>query len=168
MRRLLLILLLASTATAAERPMTAADARDTFTRLKSLAGTWKAKSTKGWTETNTYQVAGKGSVVINRSFFDDGPNDGMVTTFYLDGDRLLLTHYCEAGNQPTLVAKTIDPEAGRITFEFLSATNLSVRPGHMHSTVMQFVDADHVRSRWSFYRDGKESWFEDIEQVRVK
>jgi hypothetical protein len=149
------MLLVAVTASAAERPVTAADARELFTRIKSLAGTWTAKSTKGWTEKNTYEVAGKGSVVINRSFFEGEANDGMVTTWFLDGDRLLLTHYCEAGNQPTLVAKTIDPENNRVTFEFLSGTNLSVRPGHMHATVMQFVDADHVRSRWSFYRDGK-------------
>ena len=160
--------LLATTANAADRPFTAADARDAFDRLKALSGTWKAKSTKGWTETNTYQVAGKGSVVINRSFFDDEPNDGMMTTYYLDGDRLLLTHYCEAGNQPTMVASAIDPDKLRITFTFLSGSNLTARPGHMHSAVMQFVDIDHVRSRWSFYRDGKESWFEDIEQVRVK
>jgi hypothetical protein len=165
--RFIICLLLATTIAAAERPVTAADAKETFAHLKSFAGTWKAKSTKGWTETNTFDVAGKGSVVINRSHFDDEPNDGMVSTFYLDGDRLLLTHYCEAGNQPTLIAKTIDDAAHRITFDFLSGTNLSVKPGHMHGVTFQFVDDDHFRSHWSFYREGKESWFEEIENVRV-
>ena len=35
-----------------------------------------------------------------RSHFVGEQNDGMMTTYFLDGDRLLMTHYCEAGNQP--------------------------------------------------------------------
>ena len=160
--------LLATTVTAAERPVTAQDAKQLYARFKSLEGKWTAKSTKGWTEANTYDIAAKGSVVINRSHFEGEPNDGMVTTFYLDGDSLLITHYCEAGNQPTLIAKTIDDETHRVTFDFLRGSNLTVKPGHMHGATFRFVDDDHVWSKWSFYRDGKESWFEEIEQVRVK
>jgi hypothetical protein len=140
-----------------------------FDRFKQLEGKWKARSTKGWTETNTYEVAAKGSVIFNRSFFEDEPNDGMLTTFYLDSDRLLLTHYCEARNQPTLIAFSIDDEAHRVVFRFFSGTNMKSRDtGHMDSAVFQFVDEDHVRSRWSWYANGQERWFEDIEQVRSR
>src|SRR5438128_7045858 len=110
---LILWIILAATASGAERAVTAADAKALFARLTKLEGKWTARSTKGWTETNTYDVAAKGSVVVNRSFFEGEANDGMMTTFYLDGDRLLLTHYCEARNQPTLVAATIDDDTGR-------------------------------------------------------
>lgn len=170
MRRTILILAFFAVTQvgASERPVTPEDARTIFARFKTFAGTWNARSTKGWTETNTYEVAGKGSVVINRSNFDGEPNDGMLTTIFLDGDRLLLTHYCEAGNQPTLMAASIDDADQRVTFRFVSATNLEAHPGHMHSVVFQFIDANHVRSRWSFFSKGEERWFEDVDQVRAK
>jgi hypothetical protein len=159
------ILIAAVEALAAERPITPEESRAIFARLKKMAGTWTARSTKGWTETNRYEVAGKGSVVIGRSFFEGEENDGMLSTFFMDGDRLLLTHYCEAGNQPTLIAATIDGD--QVTFAFRSGTNLTARPGHMHSVVLRFIDADHITSRWSFSNKGKEQWFEEIEQVRA-
>lgn len=162
---ILTILISAVSAVAAERAVTPEDSRAIFARLKKMAGTWSAKSTKGWTESNRYEVAGKGSVVIGRSFFEGEENDGMMTTFFMDGDRLLLTHYCEAGNQPTLVAATI--EGDRVKFDFLSGTNLTARPGHMHSVVLRLIDDDHMTSRWSFFSKGKEEWFEEIQQVRT-
>jgi hypothetical protein len=162
-------LILAATLNAAERAVTSDDAKALFARFAKLEGKWKARSTKGWTETNTYEVAAKGSVVFNRSFFEDEPNDGMLTTIFLDGDRLLLTHYCEARNQPTLIASSIDDDAHRVVFRYLSGTNMKSRDsGHMDSAVFQFVDDDHVRSRWSWYANGQERWFEDIEQARVR
>jgi hypothetical protein len=162
-------LLLAASSHAADRPVTADDAKALFARFKKMEGKWSAHSTKGWTETNTYEVAAKGSVVFNRSFFAGEDNDGMVTTFYLDGDRLMLTHYCEARNQPTLVAATIDETGLRVAFRFDHGTNMKSRDtGHMDSLVMQFIDDDHVKSRWSWYANGQERWMEDIEQARVK
>jgi len=166
---LIIWIILAATANAAERAVTPDDAKAIFARLKKLEGAWTARSTKGWTERNTYEVAGKGSVVINRSVFEGEPNDGMMTTFFLDVDRLLLTHYCEARNQPTLVATTIDDATRRVVFRFVSGTNMKSRDtGHMHSHAIEFVDDDHLRSSWSWYGDGKERWFEDIEQVRTR
>lgn len=171
MRTLLvaLALTLTTAASAAERPLTKDDAKALFARLQSLAGTWKSKSTKGWTESSTYEVAGRGSVVINRSHFDGEKNDGMLTTFVLEGDRVLLTHYCEARNQPVLVASTIDDETNTVTFKFIGGTNIPTRDtGHMDSCVIRFIDADHMSSRWSWYGKGKEQWFEDVEDMRVK
>jgi hypothetical protein len=164
-----IVLIAATVVHAAERPVTGEDARALFARLTKLEGKWKAHSTKGWTELNTYEVAAKGSVVFNRSFFEGEENDGMLTTFFMDGDRLMLTHYCEARNQPTLVAATIDDSGLRVAFKFDHGTNMKSRDtGHMDSLVMQFIDDDHVKSRWSWYAKGEEKWFEDIEQVRVR
>lgn len=162
-------LLFASAAIGADRPITPEDARALFKHFKEMEGTWKAKSTRGWTETTVVQVAARGSAVVSRSFFDDEPkNDGMVTVFFIDNDRLLLTHYCEAGNQPSLVASSIDDESQRVTFSFLGGTNLERHPGHMHSVVFHFAGPDRYFSRWSFYNKGEEQWFEDIENVRAK
>src|SRR6476646_8994312 len=155
MRTFIAALILATSLNAAERPVTRDDAKAIFDRIQKLEGQWKAHSTQGWTEMSTYDVAAKGSVVINRSMFVGEKNDGMLTTFFLDGDRLLLTHYCEARNQPALVAATIDDSGLRVAFRFDHGTNMKSRDtGHMDSLVMQFIDNDHVRSRWSWYANG--------------
>jgi hypothetical protein len=153
---------------AEERPVAAADAKAIFARLQSLAGTWKGKSiTQGWTGNARYELAAKGTVVIHRSIFDGEQNDGMITTFYLDGDRLLMTHYCEAKNQPTLVASTIDDASNTIAFRFLSGTNMASRDaGHMDSCVIRFVDRDHITRQWTWYSKGRETWLEKIEEHR--
>jgi len=76
--------------------------------------------------------------------------------FHMDGDRLLLTHYCEAGNQPRMSA-TASPDGKTITFNFLDATNLiSPDAGHMHRVVFTFVDANHHTEDWQFLDHGKE------------
>ena len=145
------------------------EARAVFDRFRSLEGSWRSKSTQGWTQQSTKSVAAKGSVVVSRSRFDGAPNDGMVSTWFMDGDRLLLTHYCEARNQPTLVLSKIENNGRRVTFTFLSGTNMASRDvGHMDSVVYEFLDDDRYTHRWSWYSKGKETWFETIESERVR
>ncbi len=38
--------------------------------------------------------------------------------------------------------------------------------GHMDSVVFNFIDADHFKSRWSWYQNGHKTWFEEITSVR--
>src|SRR5262245_24402264 len=73
-------------------------ARAAFDRIKAMAGVWDGRSTKGWEESLRYQVIAGGSVVLETSF-DAHPNEAMATAFHMDGDRLMLTHYCMAKNQ---------------------------------------------------------------------
>jgi len=70
---------------------------------------------------------------------------------------LLLTHYCDAGNQPRMLA-TISPDGKTITFNFLDATNLqSSQGGHMQSAVFNFIDSEHHTETWNFaMADGKQ------------
>ena len=82
-------------------------AKAAFDRLKQLEGEWRGKSTKGWTEKVEYSVIAGGSVLMERSF-GAHPNEWMATMIHLDRDRLLLTHYCIAKNQPRLVATDIE------------------------------------------------------------
>jgi len=93
----------------------------------------------------------------------------MLTTFFLDGNRLLMTHYCEARNQPTLAASAIDDGTNSVFFRFLSGTNMASRDvGHMDSCVIRFVDGDHTTHRWSWYAKGVESWMETTEEERMR
>ena len=71
--------------------------------------------------------------------------------------RLLLTHYCEAGNQPRMKA-SVSPDGKSLTFDFVDGTNLTAaQPGHMQRVVFSFIDANHHTEEWHFATaDGKE------------
>jgi GH24 family phage-related lysozyme (muramidase) len=163
----LLVLVLSRSATPAAPPAIPA-ARAAFERFRALEGSWRGKSTKGWTDTAVFRTIAGGSVVTETSF-DAHPGETMLTAYHLDGDRLLLTHYCVAQNQPRLVASTIEEGGGTVTFTFLDGTNLPSRDrGHMDKAVFRFEDADHFTSRWTWYQDGTERWMEEIRMERVR
>ncbi len=142
-------------------------ARAGFERFKKLEGKWQGKSTKGWEEAVHFKTIAQGSVVVENSF-DAHPSETMMTMFVLDGERLLLTHYCVAGSQPRLAATAFEEEGRKITFTFLDATNLPSRDkGHMDKAVFHFLDEGHFTSQWTWYQDGKENWMEEIRLERV-
>jgi hypothetical protein len=91
-----------------------------------------------------------------------------MTMYYLDGNRLMLTHYCIAKNQPRLVATSLTDEGKTITFTFLDGTNLPTRDrGHMDKAVFRFVDDNHITSRWTWFQNGEEKWMEEIQLERT-
>jgi hypothetical protein len=148
---------------------TASPARQAFARFKALAGEWEGKSTKGWTERLTIKPIAKGSAVMETSrFAHDETAEPMVTMYHLDGEHLMLTHYCMARNQPRLRATEIAPDGRELTFTFVDGTNMASRDvGHMDKVKVQFESEDAFKSHWTFYKDGKEQWMEAITYRRV-
>jgi len=139
-----------------------------FERLKGLAGHWKSHGSRGYDEESVVKVIAGGSVVDVAST-GAHPGEEMRTVYHMDRDRLLLTHYCIAKNQPRLVATAYDPSAGTARFEFLDATNLPSRDkGHMDKVELRFLDQDHVIERWTWYANGKESWMEEADARRQR
>ena len=150
-----------------QNTLIANSARTAFERFKKLEGKWRGRSTKGWGEVINYKTIAQGSVVAANSF-DAHPNETMMTMFYLDGDRLMLTHYCVARNQPRLLATDFSADGKTITFTFLDATNLPSRnQGHMDKLVFRFVDENHAVSHWTWYQNGQERWMEEITLERI-
>jgi hypothetical protein len=148
--------------------VTKEDAKAIYTKLKGLAGAWEGTERDGRKERLTYEVVADGSVVMEHSSFVDHPEDSMVTMYHLDGDRLLLTHYCEAHNQPRLQATSISDDGKNFTFTFLDGTNMASREtGHMDQVEISMPDSNHCSSRWSWYQKGKEQWFEKFTYHRV-
>lgn len=144
-------------------------ARAAFEQFKRLAGQWDQHSTKGWQGSASVRVIAGGSALMLTS--NIGPHPGadetMVTVVHLDGDRLMLTHYCMARNQPRLVATAISGDGKTIEFGFLDATNLrSADAGHMNRAVYTIESPDRYRSRWTFSRKREESWMEEIVTTR--
>jgi len=165
---LLLCGVLVITPSSARGQLPESPARQMFERLKSLEGRWETVSTAGWAEITTFEVIARGSVVMSSTTFAEAPDRKMVTMFHLDGERLVLTHYCEARNQPRLEAEKIDLEAGRVAFVFAGGSNLPNRDhGHMDSAVFTLPGNDTYRSRWSWYEAGENRWMEEITARRV-
>lgn len=127
-----------------------------FELLSSLAGEWVGTvggaDQRSPVETSI-RVTGNKSTVCETMF--KGTDHEMVSMYHLDGDRLMHTHYCSAGNQPRMVA--LAPRAhGQIVFAFLDATNLvSPETEHMHEMRLQVVDADHIEQWWTGWKDGR-------------
>ena len=142
-----LLLVLATSAAFA-----ASAAQKSFEELKSLDGSWEGKAPDGQTVQVAYRVTGNGSAVMSEI---KGHAD-MISMFNLDGDRLLMTHYCGAGNQPRMVAST-SPDGKTLTFNFLDATNLaSPDDGHMTRLVLSMPDANHHTEEWIYSDHGKQ------------
>jgi hypothetical protein len=142
------------------------DASAAFAKLKTLAGEWEANTDKGKLRLN-YEVVSGGAAVVEHEYSDKMPE--MLTVYHLDGNRLLLTHYCAAGNQPRMEATAFDPQSGELRFKFVDATNLAgPNAGHMHSVTLHFVDNNHLSSEWQFFENGQAKFTESAQYTRVR
>lgn len=159
------LLLLGAVAVAASPENKQVDAQTAFSRLKTLAGTWQAESAKGPAQVRYELIAG-GSVLIEH---DNMPgHDEMLTAYHLDGDKLVLTHYCMAGNQPHMVAERFDPERGELDFAFAGGTNLNAGPGHMRDLRLHLISANRLDAAWKFLKNDNTTFTEDLHYTRVK
>jgi hypothetical protein len=82
----------------------------------------------------------------------------MVTMYHLDGDQLMMTHYCMANNQPRMRADASTSSPTSINFRLIDVTNLSSPDaGHMVGLKIDWKDADHVTTHWTWSQKGVES-----------
>jgi len=162
------------------------DAQNAFTKLKTLAGTWQGRATleppnpkmdPGLMQVSL-RVTSRGNALVHEMTGKDDSNgkhkadpggtdsDHPITTFYLDGDRLLLTHYCDAGNRPRMVGK-ISPDGKKIEFTFLDVSG-ATKHGRMDHAVFTIIDADHHTEDWTFLMPGNKPMQGHIDLQRVK
>jgi len=131
------------------------DAQKAFAAIKNMPGTWEGKMPDGMTAQVTFKVVSGGSAVMSE-IMGHGPED-MISMFHMDGpNKLLMTHYCGAGNQPRMQA-SVSPDGKTITFNFFDVTNLD-KPdsGHMQRMVLTLLDENHHTEEWTFADHGKE------------
>jgi hypothetical protein len=128
------------------------EAQTSFGVLKGLAGTWTGSVTTDPHNPDiegsmrvTLRVASRGSVLEHEIAPGGVPEPTMI---YVDGDRLTLVHYCEAGNRPRLVARgSADPKT--VDFEFADVSG-STKPVYLQHFVFTVVSADHHTEDWTF------------------
>jgi len=108
-----------------------ADAEKSFDEMKTIAGVWQGRVTADPPQLGmdnkpmqvSLHVTSRGHAIVHEMREADKPDDPShydhpVTMFYVDNDRLLLTHYCDAGNRPRMAGK-LSPDGKQVEFNFL-------------------------------------------------
>lgn len=135
--------------------------------IKGMVGDWVAVGEDGLPGeqiVSTSRVTAGGFAVIETVF--PGTEHEMVTVYYMDGEDLVLTHYCVAGNQPHMRARRDSP-TGSVVFECQGGANINtVEDAHMHSAVIHIQDKDHMHTVWSMFAGTESTYTADFTLVR--
>ncbi len=135
-------------------------------RFKSLKGRW-VESTEGGEhagQTAAYHVTAGGGTVVETMF--PGTPHEMVTMYHLDGDTLMLTHYCVLQNQPRMRAARSKRD-DVIQFRFHDSTGMAgAHEPHMHEVVFNFIDDNRFEATWTNYQNGKPAHGVTMNMVR--
>ena len=148
----------------------ASSAAQAFEKLKALVGDWELQDPTGRKASLHIELVSANSALLERylEYGKDGKPIEMITMYFLDGDDVKLTHYCAAGNQPTMKGE-YSQETGLLTFHLVSVTNLkSSDDGHMYHAVYKFIDKDHFVTTWTLRRQQKDALSEAQAFVRKR
>jgi hypothetical protein len=135
------------------------ESQKAFDRLKTLDGSWVGRLTTFPSEPSvdgnfaqlSLRVTSMGNALVHEMSISGRP-DHPVTMFYRDEDRLVLTHYCDAGNRPRMVGK-LSPDGKTLEFEFLDLSG-GTKHGHMHHAKFTFIDENHHTEDWTYMMPG--------------
>ena len=170
-----LVFALALLATAA---VAQSDAQKSFDHLKALAGAWKGPVSVNHPQSDwdnkpvwvSMRVTSRGNALVHEmkepGTPDDPGKDDPITMLYMDNDRLTLTHYCDAGNRPRMIAKA-SPDGKTVEFEFADVAG-NTQYGHMHHAVFTIIDADHHTEDWTFMLPGDKHLQAHMDLQRAK
>jgi hypothetical protein len=159
--RLILPVVLIALSTAAFA-QSQSEGQKSFDKLKTLAGSWEgtvttfppAPDVEGKHVNVTLRVTSLGNALMHEMRVAGRPDDP-ITMLYMDNDRLLLTHYCDAGNRPLMVA-TSSPDGNTVNFDFVDVAG-STQYGHMHHVMFSIIDPNHHTEDWTFMIPGDKS-----------
>ncbi len=138
----------------------AAWAEAQFANFKALAGNWVAPEDSDFPPIDGVSIAYKVTAAghtVEETLVPGSPME-MISMIHLDNGRLMMTHYCAAGNQPRMLAKP--GKDGAVEFDFVDITNLASPDAlHIHDAVYYFDSATSFRSKWSSWRNGAHNGF---------
>lgn len=139
------------TATMAATTLDAGEADPAWKRLTALVGEWEGRMGDG-TATISYRLMSSGSALMETMNAPDSSD--MVTVYHLDGESLLMTHYCSLGNQSRMRSSGL--RDGALDFAYVDSTNLrSPAAHHMSRLVLTFAGPDRIVHEWTSVEGGK-------------
>jgi hypothetical protein len=156
-----------------------ASAQLAFARLKTLAGNWQGHAAMGPQPGMnapvrvSLRVTSGGAALMHemvpegKSHDPSNGDDDPITMIYINGDQLMLTHYCDSGkNRPQMLGK-LSPDGKTVEFDFLDVSG-GTRDGHMHHAVFTIIDADHHTEDWTYMSPEDKPSQAHIDLVRAK
>ncbi len=165
--------------TDSQKAVAQSDAQKSFDKLKTLAGSWQGRLTTDPHQADmdnahplvTLRVTSRGSALVHEMKEAGTPDDPTrydhpLTMLYLDGDRLLLTHYCDAGNRPRMAAR-VSPDGKTVEFDFVDVAG-GTQYGHMHHAVFTIIDANHHIEEWTYMMPGDKRVRAHMDLQRIK
>ncbi|HKD84221.1 MAG TPA: hypothetical protein VKB58_05695 [Terriglobales bacterium] len=176
----LAIMASAQTHSAAQKSTPDTDAQKSFVSIKALAGDWEGPVTLNppIPEMPTdkpihvsMRVTSRGNALVHEMQESGTPVDATkydhpVTMLYLDGDRLTLVHYCDAGNRPRMVARP-SADGKTVEFDFVDLSGGNER-GHMYHAVFTTIDANHHLEDWTYMMPGDKPMHAHFDLQRSK
>lgn len=121
---------------------------EAFEKLAALEGRWDEAEYGRVVE---YHLTGEGTALIEE-FIGDPP---MTSVYHMDGKDLRMTHYCNAGNQPRMIAA--EYAAASLSFDFVDVTNLRAPEAyHTRTLEIDFIDRDHVVLQFTGRKEGRQ------------
>ena len=136
-----------------------------FDAVASLEGRWEGATPDGSSGYTTFEVTSNSSV-IRECMLVGTPNE-MTNMYTLDGNDLVMVHYCAMGNQPKMRAAAA--EDGTIAFAFDSVADLGAPDEvYMGEMTLVILDENRIEQRWrAFKGDALENEM-TIEMKRVE
>ena len=130
------------------------DAKKALAKLKTLSGSWQGKIMEIPINFTIRAVSSGTAILHEGNTSKEGPPKNEITMFYRDGDRLLATHYCDAGNRTHMEGK-LSADEKTIELRFLEVVG-STRGGYLKDMVITMIDADrHTVAITFIMPDGK-------------
>lgn len=131
-------------------PAVQSDAQKAFAKLKTLAGSWHGTIMNIPIDV-TIRIASSGTAILHEANTEKGgPPKHEITMFYVEGDRLLATHYCDGGNRARLEGK-MSPDGNTSEFNFLDVTG-STKGGLVKRMVFTMIDANKHIVEFTFIK----------------
>ena len=124
-------------------------------KMKKLAGTWVMADKDGKPTDKVVSVikVTAGGSAVHETIFPGQPME-MVSLYHLDGNDLIMTHYCMLGNQPRMKADP-KPPSNQIVFRFAGGTNLDpAKDKHMHEATLTIVSDDRIEVNGTGWENG--------------
>ncbi|MFG0243039.1 MAG: hypothetical protein ACF8R9_09655 [Phycisphaerales bacterium JB054] len=125
--------------------------------VAALAGEWTGNDpASGEDYTIEFNPTANNSAV--REIMFPGTQWEMTNLYHMDGNDLVITHYCAAGNQPRMVTSKAKQTAEGTVYHFDLESVSNLRPEHDHymgNMTLIILNDGTLREEWrSYQRDG--------------
>ena len=155
------------------------EAQKSFDTMKMFAGEWEGpvavpempEMSGGKPMHLSLRVTSRGNALVHElqeanTPLDPAKFDHPVTMIYVDGGKLNLIHYCDAGNRPHMVAKA-SPDGKTVEFEFVDISG-STENGNMQHALFTYIDANHHTEEWTYLMPGNKPIHAHFDLQRTK